>query len=277
MTTKVNRALVVQSLAFGIPLLPHALSHWALSLSDRLILGRNLNQAQVGVYSLAYQVSALVSLLALAVNQAVMPVYARASQSSEAIKALRHVVTFQFLIVAFLGMAAATLGPPTLLLLVPPSYWEAATFIPLLSLGAVLFGWYFVPMDSIVLIEGRTRSLFVWTLIAAATNIGLNVVFVPEYGAIVAAASTAVGYGLLFLLMLVYSRRGPRERVPYEWRRIVVGAAAMLGLYAGITTAVPLAADITVLFWRALAVLPALLIVVVVLPPPTSLQRPTTA
>ena len=57
LTTRINRALVVQSLAFGIPLLPHALSHWALSLSDRLILGRNLNQAQVGVYSLAYQVS----------------------------------------------------------------------------------------------------------------------------------------------------------------------------------------------------------------------------
>ena len=137
-----------------------------------------------------------------------MPVYARASQSSEAIKALRDVVTFQFLIVAFLGMAAATLGPPTLLLLVPPSYWEAATFVPLLCLGAVLFGWYFVPMDSIVLIEGRTRSLFVWTLIAAATNVALNVYSSLDYGAIVAAASTAVGYGLLFLLVLAYSRRG---------------------------------------------------------------------
>ena len=159
----------------------------------------------------------------------------------------------------------------------PPSYWEAATFVPLLSLGAVLFGWYFVPMDSIVLIEGRTRSLFVWTLIAAATNVGLNLVFVPRLGAIAAAGSTAVGYGLLFLLVLIYSRRGSRERVPYEWRRIVIGATAMLGLYAGITTAIPLAADITVLFWRALAVLPAFLIIVVVLPPPAALQRPTTA
>jgi O-antigen/teichoic acid export membrane protein len=265
-TTNINRRLVIQALAFGIPIVPHALSHWALTLSDRLILGTYLDQAQVGVYSLAYQVAALVSLLSVAINQAVMPIYARASRSPGRADALSGTVTFQVLAVAFLGLGAATLGPPVLMALVPSAYWEAASLVPLLVLGAVLFGWYYVPMDSIVLVQGRTRSLFVWTMIAAAANVILNLIFVPRYGATAAAASTAVGYGLLLILMLAYARRRPLQRIQYQLRPIILGTSVMAATFAGVSLLVPLSTDLAALFWRGVAMAPSAAIVLAALP-----------
>ena len=53
-STSVDTAYLRQALAFGIPLLPHALSHWALSVSDRAILGAFVAASVVGEYYVAY-------------------------------------------------------------------------------------------------------------------------------------------------------------------------------------------------------------------------------
>ena len=40
------------ALVFSLPLLPHLLAHWGLSLSDRLILGISVSRDDIGVYNL---------------------------------------------------------------------------------------------------------------------------------------------------------------------------------------------------------------------------------
>ena len=67
------------ALAFGLPLLPHAISHWALSLSYRAVLGAFVSPNEVGVYNLAYQLPPPISINTVALHQGVMPLYAHAS------------------------------------------------------------------------------------------------------------------------------------------------------------------------------------------------------
>ena len=71
--------LLMGALAFGLPLVPHALSHWMLALSDRAVLGAYVNSSQIGIYNLAYQLGVPMGLLAVAANQGIMPIYAEAT------------------------------------------------------------------------------------------------------------------------------------------------------------------------------------------------------
>jgi O-antigen/teichoic acid export membrane protein len=264
-STAISRVMVVEALAFGIPLLPHALSHWALALSDRLILGANVGDAPVGVYGLAYQLTAVVTVIAVAVNQAVMPRYARA-QSVRGEPGLRTLITSQALLVGFVGLATAVLGPPLVHLALPASYQLAALVIPPVALGFVFLGWYLIPMDSIVLVAGRTKWIFVCSVVAALTNIVLNLLLVPEFGVMAASVNTAVGYAVLLVLVLAYGRSNQDSWAPVDWAGILTGCGVMLAAYALASALTPQPDDVVAFAARTallLLVVPLLVAIVI--------------
>ena len=217
------------ALAFGLPLLPHAFSHWALSLSDRAILGAFAPAADVGVYNLAYQLALPLSVLAVALHQGVMPLYAQASVEEERRHELAAVVTNQSFITLCLGLGAALIGPPFILLAMPETYARATEALPWISLGLTFFGLYLIPMDAISVMAGRTRWVWIATVFAAVANIGLNLWLVPRVGYVAAAVNTAIGYAVLLVAIFVLMLRTTLARIPYEWRRLGLGAFIALG------------------------------------------------
>ena len=223
------------ALVFGIPLLPHMVSHWVLSLSDRMILSAFVGAGELGVYTVAYQLASIIGLGASAMRRGLMPLYAGASDKPDVREGLSRYSTYQVHGTLIAGLAVALLGPPAVLLLLPAAYAAAGGLMPWIALGYVLFGLCLIPTDSITLMLGQTRWLWVATAVAGASNVVLNLVFVPLIGVMAAAVNTAVGYGILLLGMVAYRRvlTGPRLR--YETSRMaagvaVVALAALVGL-----------------------------------------------
>jgi len=58
---------------FGILLIPHGLSQWIMSSSDRLILEYTLGSYEVGVYSLAYNIALILMLINSAIALSIPP------------------------------------------------------------------------------------------------------------------------------------------------------------------------------------------------------------
>jgi O-antigen/teichoic acid export membrane protein len=226
-TTEVSRPVLRTALVFGLPLLPHALSHWVLNLSDRIVLGAFVDHAQVGIYNLAYQAAAPISLVVVAAHQGVMPIYARAAADASVRPALSRVATFHVHLTGWLGLAAILLAPPVIVALFPAAYAGAAPLVPWIAVGYVLFGLYVVPMDSLSLMVGRTRWLWIPTLVAATLNVALNLVLVPRFGAYAAAVSTAASYGALLAGVVVARWRIRGPRIPYEILRMGAGMVAL--------------------------------------------------
>jgi O-antigen/teichoic acid export membrane protein len=218
------------ALLFGLPLVPHTVSHWALNLSDRLVLANFVDDASVGIYNLAYQVAAPISLLVVAMHQGVMPIYARAARDPDVRAGLRKVATFHVHFAAWLGLSAALLAPVVIVALFPGTYHNAAGLVPWIALGYVLFGFYVVPMDSLSLMIGRTRWLWVPTLFAAATNVTLNVALVPRFGVIAAAVDTPIAYMALLGGVVIARLRIGGPRIEYESTRIAAGVLILLAL-----------------------------------------------
>lgn len=236
-TTEFDGRYLRYALAFGLPLVPHALSHWGLSLSDRAVLGALADPAEVGAYYVAYQLALPISMIAVALSQGVQPMYAQASVDNAARRAAGAASTHQALIVAGLAGAVAALGPPIVLAVLPSEYADAARFIPWIALGVGLFGLYLIPMNAVSVMAGHTRWVWVFTLLAAVTNVGLNLALVPRIGALAAAIDTAVAYAVLLVGVFAYMRRVVAEPLEYDWRRIGIGIGLIV---AGTTSAMML-------------------------------------
>jgi O-antigen/teichoic acid export membrane protein len=225
-----DRVGMRRTLAVALPLIPHTLSHWSLVLMDRAMLAVLVVPSALGVYTLASNLSLPALILILSLNQGFMPSYARAQAGPLAVKELRDSITAQILLVFFIGCAVALIAP-IVVYLMAPSYSGAATLIPWLTLGYVFLGIYYVPMNAISLIVGRTTFVWTITVFAAAVNLGLIYILVPNSGLLAAAIASAVGYLLLFVLIALYAIK-LGVRLSIDSRRVFGGVALFGAVYA---------------------------------------------
>jgi O-antigen/teichoic acid export membrane protein len=200
-----DRAGVRAALAIGIPLIPHSASLWSLQLADRIVLAGLVVPSALGVYTLAANLSLPALVIMQSLNQGFLPDYARARPEDGNAPGLRGVITLQVLLVVAVGCSLALLGP-CLATVLGSSYRGAGSLIGWMVLGYVFLGFYFIPMNVVSLVVGRTTFVWVMTVAAAAINIAGIVLFVPAYGILAAAIAAAVGYLVLFVLTALYAR-----------------------------------------------------------------------
>jgi O-antigen/teichoic acid export membrane protein len=240
--------LVRRSIRFGLPLVPHFLSHWALQLADRAVLAALVSGGALGAYSFGANLALPVMILVQALNQGFMPMYARAGAGRHHLGELSDAVVLQAAAVTLITTAGALLGPPLVGIVAPSSYGNAAPVVAWIVLGYGFLGLYYIPMNGVSLAAGRTRFVAVATGLSAAINLGLLFLFVPNHGIRAAAIASAVGYGALVIAIFFYSL-GADNPTHYRWRTLLtmfsVGTAAFAG--ATLTTS---ASDAMALAWH---------------------------
>jgi O-antigen/teichoic acid export membrane protein len=222
--------VLLPALAFGLPLVPHAVAGWALEMSDRAVLSRLVPLHDVGVYSLGYQLGAAMGLITNAFNAAWVPFLfgALKEEGKAAHPRLARLVTYYAFLLCFVGLGWALLVEHALPLLAGPEFRSAYRITPWVIGGYVLSGLYFIPTN-LLFWRRQTRVIPLVTLAAGSANIGLNLWLVPRHGAIAAAWSTLAAYALL--LVLTWWRAERLHPFPYEYRRLGLMAGLALALF----------------------------------------------
>lgn len=186
-----------------------------LTDSDKTLLVRAGLTAEAGVYSVAYRLSSMAMVPATAVLTATFPRFFAVGEAG----GLPATVTFARRLVLPLGayglFAAVTLFgvAPLVPVVVGEQYRPSVALLMLLAGLPLLRVMTSLPSDALTgahLQSTRTACV----VIAAALNVGLNVVLIPRYGVEAAVVTTYVSDGanlLLVLLAVAYHRRsGPR-------------------------------------------------------------------
>lgn len=226
----------------GLPLVPHYLAQWGLSLSDRLILVLFVTTAEVGFYAALYQIAAVTSLVLNEVNRAFMPMYARNAPGSPALPGLvrNHLrVTFA------LHGTLLLFGFAAIEVVLPDAYQAHDELFPMLTLGALAYGLYFVPMNALTLVAGRTSGAPLISVTALAVNLVLNLALDSIWGLWGAVIGTALGYSALAGIALYFETRTraiPWRAVFARQRAATVGYASAIILTAISTQGGPLRA-----------------------------------
>ena len=241
-----SRAVLAESLAFGLPRLPHAFAQQVMAVGDRFILSGFGTLADIGIYSMSVSFGLIPKLFLSAFENAWAPFYYATAREPDGARTFAGITTYVFAVLALLTAGLAAIAGDLLALVVGPAYAGGAGVIAWTAVGVLMQGVYL--LTSIGLnITKHTRYYPVSTIVGAGCNIGLNFVLIPRFGIIGAAWANAAAYGVQAAVAYVFAQRF--YPISYEVGRLTRVSVAAVAAY-GAALAWPAAAPLTGLLLR---------------------------
>lgn len=195
-------------LSFGLPTIPGNLSSWIVDSSDRYVIGIFLGTAFVGYYSPGYTLGNIIMMLLAPFSlllPSVLPKYYDNGEIEKVKTFLKYSLKYFLLIAIPSAFGLSMLSKPILMILTTQEIALNGYLItPFVALSAILFGVYAI-ISNIIVLEKKTGITGAIWIVAAVLNLGLNILFVPYFGILGAAAITLIAYGTAFILTLLYS------------------------------------------------------------------------
>ncbi|MCM3150856.1 oligosaccharide flippase family protein [Priestia megaterium] len=195
---KINHKYWSYGITLSLPLIFHSLSTNILSVSDRSFISYYVGTAETGVYSLVYNVSMVAAVVTTAIESVWIPWFTNKLQNNNRDDINKNVNIY-------LGIATLTMivilmiSPEVLKIMTPPKYWWGIGLIPPVLVSSFLIFLYSISVN-LEYYYKSTKVIALNTIVAAALNLLLNFIFIPEYGSIGAAYTTVASYFILFLL-----------------------------------------------------------------------------
>ena len=203
------------ALLFNLPLLPHYLSHFILTQSDRIMIGRMVGNAQAGLYSVAYTISTVVLLLVTAINGALTPYVYRVlhEKNTKKLSEMKTIVNPLSLMMALLCSLVALFAPEIIYLFAGVDYAEAIYIVPPVA-ASVYFIFAYSMFSNIGYFYKKTIRITIATTISALLNIILNFFFINKFGYLAAGYTTLVCYVFLAVAHFLFYKSIIRKKLP---------------------------------------------------------------
>jgi O-antigen/teichoic acid export membrane protein len=203
----VSKNKIVALLKFGLPLVPAGLGLFILNFADRFFLQRFSTLTEVGIYALGYKFGLVIHAL---VTTPFMQIWGAQKyevakvQHSAAVFA--RVFTYYLFMLTFASLTVSVLGKDAIAMMAPPAYFTAYQVIPVIALSYVFMG-VFRYFATAFELTNKTIYLAMIQGITVLLNLVFNLWFIPQYGAMGAAAATLLSFVVLGLLTYCLSLR----------------------------------------------------------------------
>jgi O-antigen/teichoic acid export membrane protein len=224
-----NWADIRDTLRISLPLVPHGLLAVGLVAIDRFILQHYRPLSEVGLYTLAYNVGMIMTMITASLSRAWAPLFFSLLLDGEKGRRVAGRIFDEIVVLLLLmGSAGILLAPLCVHWLFDRHYWPAATLAPII-LGAYLCHSLFVLFQLSVIQAQRTPLVSVVSGIAFLSNVALNFAWVPRHGMVGAAYATLAAYFVEFFLIAILAHRV--LPLPHRWMwpsmALLVFAAAL--------------------------------------------------
>ncbi len=226
-----NLAWARKLIRFGYPFIFSGLAYWVFGSLDRWMLSELSDNAQVGLYSIAFKFATALIMINTAFGQAWSPyaikIFADEPNYREVFS---RVLSYLLFFLALAGLGLSLFGREVLMLTTPEEYWAAATPVGIVTMSMVLAGTQQITGLGISL-EKRTHLFSLGAWVTALLNFVMNLVLIPHWGAAGAAMATFVSYGVLSSMYLYWTQK--LHPIPLEKYRLIYSLAlVMAGLVA---------------------------------------------
>jgi O-antigen/teichoic acid export membrane protein len=186
--------------------------------SDRLLIERFLGLDELGVYSIGYSFGMLMSLVVMAFGNAWPPYFISfINKREEAAVLFAGVLKYYVIGLGTMTLALFLMARPLVITMTAPAFHGAFTVVGLVALAYMLKGCYLIMLPPLVY-EKRLyiQSGIEW--IAAAVNVGLNLLLLPVLRKEGAAIATLLAY--FTLPLLTYFVGAKLMPIRYDWKSI---------------------------------------------------------
>lgn len=212
------------ALCFNIPLIPHYLSMTVLNQSDRLMIQHFCGNEFVAIYSVAYSISMLMTIVSSAINNSFIPFIYKKMRSEE-YNQIRRVSFLLLILMAILSIVPVFLGPELISIIATESYNEAKWIIPPVAC-AVFFIFLYNIFGTIEFYYEKNHFIMIASIIGAVLNVVLNYIFIPIFGFTAAGYTTLFCYVLFAIFHYLFAHRilidNDVTQMPFDINKIVL-------------------------------------------------------
>lgn len=220
-----------KALKVSLPLVPHGNALYILNQSDRIVLDKlSVPNVQIGSYNAAYSLANIFDSLANAFSITVIPYVYEMFKTSNFLKARFFFAASQILFLTILLMFSLFAKEIVHYLFRNPDFHDIYS-LSVLIVASMCFKPMYMASTLTYFYNENTKTMSLYSFIAGALNILLNLMFIPFIGIEGAAISTVIGY--LFLAYANFFRKGFKalsiNYYPVRW--IVVSVIVVIGSY----------------------------------------------
>jgi O-antigen/teichoic acid export membrane protein len=190
-------------------------------------------EGQVGIYSANYKLAMLITILLQAYRYAAEPFFFSQMKNEDRNKVYAKIMNFFVATVALVFLVVALNIDIFKHFIRNEVYWEGLKVVPILLFANVFLGIYY--NQSIwYKLSGQTRFGALIAILGAFITLGINLLFIPEYGYMASAWATLIVYG--FMMVLSYYMGQKYYPIKYNSRKffLYLGGAVFLFLFASI-------------------------------------------
>lgn len=199
---------IKDALKFGIPLIPHALSGYFLSMSDRFFITNLVGIEATGLYAVGAQIGMAIQLLAGSFNQAYSPwLFRNLSQVTETIKRKIVKITYiYFFIIFVIAVSYSLIMPYFLQYFLGEKFVNSRDYVFGIALAGAFQGMYFMVVNYIFYV-GKTYILACITFSMGIVHIFNTYWAVTWLGTIGATYASALTAFCTFILVWILSNK----------------------------------------------------------------------
>lgn len=196
-----NFKYIKNAFAYSLPLVPHAISGYILTMSDRIFITSMIGIEDTGLYTVGYQIGMIIGVLAESIHKAWGPWLYENLKINDSLTNKKIVKASYIYIIGILIITSAFVitAPVILNVFIGSEFKGAFIFVSWVAFGYAFKGMYLMVTNYILFAE-KTAQLATITIIAALINLVLNYFFIKEFGAIGAAQATTVTFFVQFIL-----------------------------------------------------------------------------
>jgi O-antigen/teichoic acid export membrane protein len=218
--TRPDYSIIRPYLRYGLPLVPTLIFGFVVSSSDRYVIGYFMGAEKVGIYSAGYNIGNVILMFSFFILYILRPtVYD--SFDKKKIDEVRTYLSYSlkyFLLLSIPSVFGLSILSKSLLINLTTTDFivEGVFIIPLVAISIVYFGA--ARIFGTVLLFYKQSKLFASIFgIAAILNLGLNMIFVPQFGIIGAAITTFIAYYLLAIIFWYISYKKIKFKIQLDF------------------------------------------------------------
>lgn len=188
------------------PLILSGLAVMVYMRIDQVMLGQMVGDEAVGIYSAAVRISEVWYFIPIAIAASAFPSLMKNKDQPAFEKHFQRLFDLMFILAFPLAVSIAALSGPIIRTLYGVGY-EGASEILSVYAWALVFAFMGVPSGRWYLYANLQKLAFFRTAFGGVANIILNLVLIPEYGAVGAAYSTLAAIAIANVIFNVFDHR----------------------------------------------------------------------
>lgn len=204
----VDKKIISAMLKYSIPMIPTTVFWWITNVSDRYMVSYMVSHEVNGLYSAAYKIPTLITLVCTVFIEAWQFSAVNENDDDERSEFFTKVFAAYQGILFMTTSALILFSKLATSVLLDKNYYESWIYIPVLSL-AMTYSALVTFMGSVYLVRKKSIMSFVTAAVGATVNIVLNLLLIPKFenSAMGAAIATFLSYFVVMIIRSVNAKK----------------------------------------------------------------------